>query len=97
MTFSCSFAPTMFGPVQRPGHQPYGGRIHHMNDPLETKNKTRLVLASIAGLQLSQMLQHRIKESLPQVRIAGAIGMRKRVFVRRLGSAQCRKRAGMEL
>src|ERR1700710_1973732 len=67
-----------------------------MHDALKTKSKTRLVFASKSWLQLFQMLQHGIEKSLPQFWIAGAIGVRKRVFVRSFGRSHRRKRPGMQ-
>ena len=96
MTFGRRFAPTMLGPVQRACHQPNRCRVHHMNESLETKDKTGATIPAKPGLQSLQMLEHPIEQPLGHFRIASPIRVRKRIFTRRLGPAQSRDQPGMQ-
>src|SRR5208282_1210315 len=96
MTFGGGLAPTMLGPVQRAGHQLDGGRIHDVNEPLETEGEPGRAVAAKSGLQRLQMFQHRPEELLGHFRIPPTVGMRERVLVRRSRSAQCRQRPGVQ-
>ncbi len=96
MAFGGRLAPTVFGPVQRAGHQLDGGGVHDMNEALEAEGKPGATVAAESGLQSLQMFQHRPEQLLGHFRIAPAVGVRERVFGRRRGPAQCRQRSGVQ-
>ena len=97
MALGGGFAAAMFGPVQRAGHQLDGGRIHDVDEPLETEGEARSWrwLAQ-AGCKVCKCSRTDQEELLGQFRIAGAIGVRECVFGWRRGSAQRRQRAGVK-
>ena len=97
VAFGGGFTPTMFGPVQRSGHQLNGGRVHNMDEPLESERKTGTTVASEVGLDRLQMFQHCPEKLFGHLGIAGAIGIRKCVFGRRRGPAQRRERTGVKM
>jgi hypothetical protein len=98
MTLGGGFAPPMFGPVQRTGHERNGGRVHDMNEALgETKSEAGRVVAGEGGLERLQMIQHGPEELLGHFWIAGAVGVRERVFAGRRGRAQGRERTGVQV
>ena len=92
MALGSGLAPTMLGPVQRAGHQLDGGGVNDMNKALEAKGEPGAMVAAEGGLQGLQMFQHRPEELFGHFRISPAVGVRKRVFGRRRGPAQCRQR-----
>ena len=96
MAFGGRLAAAMFGPVQGAGHELNGGRIHHMDEPLETEGKARTVLAAEGGLDGLQMFHHRPEKFFSHLRIPGAVGVRERVLGRGRGTPQCRQRAGVQ-
>ena len=96
MAFGGGFAPTMFGPVQRAGHQLNGGRVHDLDEPLETEGKTRTVVAAEGRLDRLQMFHHRPEKFFSHDRITGAVGVRERVLGRRCGPPQGRQRSGVQ-
>jgi hypothetical protein len=51
-------------PSPASGHQLNGGRIHDVDEPLETKGEARRAVAAKGGLQRLQMFQHRPEELL---------------------------------
>ena len=96
MAFGGGLAAAMFGPVQRTGHQLDGGRIHDVNEPLETEGEARRAVAAKGGLQGLQMFQYCPEKLLGHFRIAGAVGVRECILGRRRGPAQRRQRAGVK-
>ena len=96
MAFGGSLAPTVLGPVQRPRHQLDGGGVNNVDEALEAEGEPGATVAAESGLQRLQMFQHRPEQLLGHFRIAPAVGVRKRVFGRRRGSAQCRQRPGVQ-
>ena len=96
MALGGGFAPPMFGPIQRTGHERNGGGVHDMDEPLETKREAGRVVASKGRLERLQMIQHGPEELFGHFRIAGAIGVRKSVFARRRCRAQGRERTGVQ-
>ncbi len=62
MALDGGLAAAMFGPVQGTSHQRNGGRIHDLNEPLETKGELWTSVAAEGGLQGLQMCQHRTEE-----------------------------------
>ena len=97
MTLGGRFAPAMFGPVQRAGHQSDGGGVHDMNEALgETKGEARRMVAAKTGLERLQMAEHRPEQVFGQLGIARPVGVRERVFGRRCGATQGRKWAGVQ-
>ena len=67
-----------------------------MDGALETEGEPRATVAAESGLQSLQMFQHRPEQLLGHFRIAPAVGVRKCVFGRRRGPAQCRQRPGAQ-
>jgi hypothetical protein len=96
MAFGGGLAAAMFGPVQRACHQLDGGRVHDVDEPLETEGELRMTVAAEGGLQGVQMIQHGPEELLGHFRFARAIGVGERVFRRGRGGAQRRQRAGVK-
>ena len=96
MAFGSSLAAAVFGPVQRAGHQLDGGRIHDVDEPLETEGEARRAVAAEGGLQGLQMFQHRPEKLLGQFRITGAVGMRECVLGWRGCASQRRQRSRMQ-
>jgi len=96
MTFGRRLAPTMLGLVQGAGHQLDGGGVHDMNEPFETKGELGTAVSAEARLQGLQVVQHGPEKHLGHFRIAGAVGVRERVFGRRGCSAQRRQRPRMQ-
>ena len=96
MAFGGSLAPTVLGPVQRAGHQLDGGGVHDMDEALEAEGEPGAMVAAESGLQSLQMFQHRPEKLLGHFRIAPAVGVRKRVFGRWRGPAQCRQRSRVQ-
>lgn len=96
MTLGGGFAPPMFGPIQRTGHERNGGGVHDMDEPLETKREAGRVMAGEGGLERLQMIQHGPEELLGHFRITGAIGVRESVFAGRRCRAQGRERTGVQ-
>ena len=96
MAFGGGLAAAMFGPVHRTGHQLNGGRVHDVDEALESAGELRAAVAAKGGLQGLQMFQHRPEELLGHLWIASAVGVGKGVLGRRCGTPQGRQRTGMK-
>ena len=96
MAFGRRLAPAMFGPVQTPGDQLDGGRIHDVNHPLEPEGEARPVpCAKVRGQRL-QVRQHFPEQLFGQAGIPLPVGMGKPVLARRRGPTNCRQRPGAQ-
>ena len=97
MTFRGRLAPAMLGPIQTPCDQLNGGRVHDMDQALETEGELRSAAGTEARLQLLQMREHGPKQLLGQLRVPLAVGMGKRVLAGRRGRANRRQWSRMQV
>ena len=96
MTFGRGLAPAMFGPVQTPGDQLNGGRVHDVNHPLKSEGEARPVTgAKVRGHRL-QMRQHFPEQLFSQSGIPLPVGMGKPVLARWRSAANRRQRPGAQ-
>ena len=96
MAFGGRLTPAMFGPVQTPGDQLDGGRVHDVNHPLEPEGETRPVLCAKVRGQRLQVRQHFPEQLFGQAGIPLPVGMGKPVLARRCGPANRRQRPGAQ-
>ena len=75
MTLGGGLAPAVARPVQTVGHQGNGGRIHQVNQALETKAVAARALPAKARGECLQVCQGGKEELARQRRVARAIGM----------------------
>ena len=85
-------APAMFGPVQAPGDELNGGRVHDVNYPLKSEGEARPVTGAKVRGQRLQMRQHFPKQLFGQSGIPLPVGMGKPVLARRRRAANRRQR-----
>ena len=96
MTLGRRLAPTMFGPVQTPGDQLDGRRIHEVNHPLEPEGEARPGTGAKVRGQRLQVRQHFPEQLFGQAGIPLPVGMGKPVLARRRGPANGRERPGVQ-